>query len=471
MKPLLAFCLFIWVATSCNKDHTPDTPPVVTLPGSTHVPSSQKGITSFAFTAADNTFLTSDVNGSIGTDTISVVMPQGTVVIRLKPSIVFTGITVTPAAEQEQDFSQPVRYTVMAEDSSLKVYIVKVTVPKVPSAVVYGCGSQSTISSGYLYAINADDGSIIWSIATYANSSTPTYHNGILFFFANQTLRAVSAASGAEVWHFTTPDYGYPPLVWNGKVYFQDDDMKVYCLDEVSGSLQWTFDEGEKTPGNYGVPTIVDGVLYAGSYNTHLFALNPVTGSLVWEHTSFDGAPYFSPCVANGIVYTGDYLYFTAFKATDGTPLWTSRNFGYIHEIATGGGRIYAGSSDDRVHALDAITGAEQWDFPTPHMVERAPVYSGDTLFASSYNILYALDAKTGSQLWRTDTDEDINGSTYCKGNLYTGGYERMLSVNTKTGALNWQFAPIGTHEDFHPVCVVDSSGQVYESSSSGAVN
>jgi hypothetical protein len=66
---------------------------------------------------------------TIGDDTISVMVPSGTVVTALTPTItVSDGATVDPASGVERDFSGSVTYTVTAENNSTKVYTVTVMV-------------------------------------------------------------------------------------------------------------------------------------------------------------------------------------------------------------------------------------------------------------------------------------------------------------------------------------------------------
>jgi hypothetical protein len=61
---------------------------------------------------------------------ISLTMPSGTDVTALSPTItVSENATTTPATGEAQDFTNPVTYTVTAQDGSVQEYIVTVTVP------------------------------------------------------------------------------------------------------------------------------------------------------------------------------------------------------------------------------------------------------------------------------------------------------------------------------------------------------
>lgn len=80
--------------------------------------SSTKDITSFAFGAS---------TGVITGTNISVIVPSGTNLTALTPTIGITGESVSPSSGVAQNFSNPVTYTVTAADNSTKVYTVTVT--------------------------------------------------------------------------------------------------------------------------------------------------------------------------------------------------------------------------------------------------------------------------------------------------------------------------------------------------------
>ena len=88
--------------------------------------SSEKSITAFSFDG-----LTPVVQATIDdvNHTIMLTVPKGTNVTKLTPTItVSNNATVSPASGAQQDFTNPVTYTVTAQDSSTQAYTVTVTV-------------------------------------------------------------------------------------------------------------------------------------------------------------------------------------------------------------------------------------------------------------------------------------------------------------------------------------------------------
>ncbi len=68
------------------------------------------------------------INGTIGTNTIALTVPYGTSLTSLTPTITHTGASINPASGVAQNFTNPVQYTVTAEDGSMKNYMVTVSV-------------------------------------------------------------------------------------------------------------------------------------------------------------------------------------------------------------------------------------------------------------------------------------------------------------------------------------------------------
>lgn len=99
-------------------------------------------IQGFVLEATKNPGLTADVTGWIADNTIAVSLAAGADVSALVPTIEVTGKGVSPASGVAQDFTQPIAYTVTAEDGSTATYTVTVTVD-VPTCV----GTATTCST------------------------------------------------------------------------------------------------------------------------------------------------------------------------------------------------------------------------------------------------------------------------------------------------------------------------------------
>jgi outer membrane protein assembly factor BamB len=65
------------------------------------------------------------------------------------------------------------------------------------------------------------------------------------------------------------------PAVAAGVVYFGSGDNHVYALDAQSGELKWKFKTGDVVHAS---PAVSGGVVYIGSWDRNLYALDAKTG-------------------------------------------------------------------------------------------------------------------------------------------------------------------------------------------------
>jgi polyvinyl alcohol dehydrogenase (cytochrome) len=96
-------------------------------------------------------------------------------------------------------------------------------------------------------------------------------------------------------------------------------------------------------------------------------------------------------------------------------------------------GRIFAGSDNGYIYALDAKTGCVYWSFQQGSIIRNAPVVgavSGQgsarlaVFFGDGHANVFAIDAQTGRQLWKTKVDDHVvaritAGLAYYDGRVY----------------------------------------------------
>ena len=72
-------------------------------------------------------------------------------------------------------------------------------------------------------------------------------------------------------WSYRTGGYiTSSPTVANGIVYVGSEDGSLYALDAASGHKQWSYQTGYYVASS---PTVVNGVVYVGSDDHNLYAL------------------------------------------------------------------------------------------------------------------------------------------------------------------------------------------------------
>jgi eukaryotic-like serine/threonine-protein kinase len=303
-----------------------------------------------------------------------------------------------------------------------------------------------------LYAINLDAGTLKWKFKTESRvTSSPAVAEGVVYFGSyDGNFYAVDAASGTLKWRFATqgerrytathlhgampaaesmPDpfdfYLSSPALEKGVVYFGSGDGAIYALDAASGSLKWKFQTGDVVHAS---PAVADGTVYAGSWDSYFYGLDAATGKEKWRFkTGEDPAIHnqvgiqSSAVVADGLVYFGcrdSKVY--ALDAKTGEQRWAFNNKGswVIGSPVVQNGKMYFTTSDSGLfHAVDARTGAPLFSLKFIWPMFSSPAIAGNTLYIGSHEgKLIAIDLTTQKPAWIFQTDgSKQNGATYTK--------------------------------------------------------
>ncbi|MFD5424050.1 PQQ-binding-like beta-propeller repeat protein, partial [Streptomyces sp. NPDC127084] len=106
---------------------------------------------------------------------------------------------------------------------------------------------------------------------------------------------------GQQLWSFRTDKrIGSTPAIAKGIVYVGSDDGALYAVDARTGKERWKLRTDERMESS---PTVVDGTVYVGSDDGFLYALDAVTGAKRWTYET--GSNGTAPVVVDGVVYTG----------------------------------------------------------------------------------------------------------------------------------------------------------------------
>jgi outer membrane protein assembly factor BamB len=169
-------------------------------------------------------------------------------------------------------------------------------------------------------------------------------------------------------------------------------------------------------------------------------------GSLrnIWTETENSGV-YSSPAVANGILYTvsgNGTLY--ALNAATGAIEWEYTTGGTFDDDspAVANGIVYLGFGKVLV-ALNAQYGYVLWSYSTGGEIESpATVANGVVYFGSDDDSLYALDASTGLLDWKYTSPSDIYGAPVAAdGFIYFGDADaEVYALHANDGLPAWTF-------------------------------
>ncbi|MBU1106981.1 MAG: hypothetical protein KKB51_09965 [Candidatus Riflebacteria bacterium] len=156
-----------------------------------------KAITAFNFASPAATGVIDE-----GAKTVALIVPYGTNVTALVPTITHTGASVSPNTGVAQDFTNPVTYTVTAADSSAQPYVVTVTVAANPAKAItaFNFASPATIGvvdeSAKTVALTVPSGTDVTAlIPTITHTGASILPNtGVAQNFTNPVTYTVTAA-------------------------------------------------------------------------------------------------------------------------------------------------------------------------------------------------------------------------------------------------------------------------------------
>jgi outer membrane protein assembly factor BamB len=261
----------------------------------------------------------------------------------------------------------------------------------------------------------------------------------------------IYAAPGAPAlhgvkWSFHTGgEVVSSPAVVNGVVYVGSNDGKLYAIDEQTGAQKWSFATESRVPSS---PAVSGGVVFFGSFDGNFYAVDAATGKLRWKFAN-PGERRFTATHLHGSLPAGEAM-------PDPFDV-------YLSSPAVANGTVYFGSGDSNVYALDAAAGSLRWKFKTGDVVHASPAIADGRLYIGSWDsFFYALDAATGKELWRFKTGEDPqyhnqvgiqSSATIADGVVYFGCRDSNLyALDAATGHLRWKFNNKGSWVITSPV-------------------
>jgi outer membrane protein assembly factor BamB len=254
-------------------------------------------------------------------------------------------------------------------------------------------------------------------------------------------------------WKFKTNGYVVSsPALADGVVYFGSTDGTLYAVDRDAGTLKWKAATGSRVVSS---PAVANGIVYFGSYDGKFYALDATSGKLKWKFKT-EGEHRFEGKHLHGSQPVAETMPDPFDVYLSSPVLWQ--------------GNVYFGSGDGNIYALSADSGALDWKFRTGDVVHASPAIADGTLYVGSWDsYFYALDAASGKEKWRfkTGVDPDIfnqvgiqSSAAVYDGMVYFGCRDSHLyALDAHTGEKKWSFP---THGSWVITSPAVSGGNVY---------
>lgn len=326
-------------------------------------------------------------------------------------------------------------------------------------------------TDGKLYAVDADTGSPIWIYQTGGPifSSPAVAYGKVYFLSTDGNVYALDANTGALVWSVAIgpgPWDWSSPSVHDNRVFIAGSTGWVYSLNAGMGTVIWSTNIGGSPNGPIAV---VNGKVYSGTHNFDatnptLVALDELTGAIIWtyNHTAWH-PPTVGMINSNGVavvdgdgdgkleVYFGIVTWYgtgneaVCLDEATGNERWTYTLNGWSTSTpAVHNGRVFIGSDDWNIYALNAGTGSFICSYTTNGPVWAAPaVADGKVFFGSLDHFFYAIDESDCSLVWSYDT-----GTSRLMGSPAVA--DGKVFVGNENGKI-YAFGPIKVNIDIKP--------------------
>jgi PQQ-like domain len=113
---------------------------------------------------------------------------------------------------------------------------------------------------------------------------------------------------------------------------------------------------------------VVDGTVYVGCRDDHVYAIDAATGRKKWDYPTSKSWVIGTPAVRDGVVYVGtsDSSLFMALDAKTGRLRFNFDAKAYVFSSAAlAGDLVYVGAHNGKLYAVDTKTGKLAWEFRT----------------------------------------------------------------------------------------------------------
>lgn len=247
--------------------------------------------------------------------------------------------------------------------------------------------------------------------------------DGVLYFGSGDgNFYAVNAEDGRMLWSYPLKAEGIGmPTVSGDTVYVLGGNNVAHALEAKTGKLLWTYNRREAS--NLSIrggsqPGVSGNLVYFGFSDGALVALNRTSGNLVWEANlnpnkrfrDVDAAP----------VIDGDVIYISSYDGKvysvnkqDGKINWAVDEGGYESVLLAGKTLFLSGTSGKTI-ALDKGSGKLIWSRMNPNGIATGPaLWRGVLIFGEMNGALRFLDGRTGELLGLFDPGRGVTSRPY----------------------------------------------------------
>jgi outer membrane protein assembly factor BamB len=231
-------------------------------------------------------------------------------------------------------------------------------------------------------------------------------------FRGGQSLLGRAAGSLPDslqvVWKFkTNGEIKSSPAIAGGVVFIGSSDKTVYAIDLATGATVWSYQTGGDVEST---PCVIDGGVFVGSSDGFLYALDAKMGSFRWKYET-----------DSKILGAANWV-----RSPDGKGIW-----------------ILVGSYDSNVHCVDSASGRAVWTYETDSYVNGSvAVAEGQVVFGGCDEMIHAVSVADSNEASQIDTGSFIAASAaVLEGQAYVGNYDgKFICADIAARKVVWDY-------------------------------
>jgi outer membrane protein assembly factor BamB len=356
----------------------------------------------------------------------------------------------------------------------------------VSSTNVFICDDNGTCS-----LLSSTSGALIWQYKTDKFIwSSPTYYQNTLFIstsnldFGQSRIIALDYQTGLKKWEFNTSQVNHSsPIVVDEKLYslsynpYNKGESKLYCLDIKNGTVIW-----EESSANFedSSPTYNDGFIYVvskigleifdaqnGKRNKSLRVsqLNSL------QDISSISTSHSSPAIHKGMCYYAFQKSLFSYNIQTKQLKRIEFELNSSSSSPTIENDVVYVNDEGNLYAVNASNFTKKWVFKSPKRDSEwlsSPLAVGDIIFTVIRQTLYAINAQTGTEKW-TIGNNVFSSPNYYDSIVYIATSNELKALHSITGNLIWSFKLKQTSLGISSPLIINSKGEAFHSSISGA--
>lgn len=234
----------------------------------------------------------------------------------------------------------------------------------------------------------------------------------IYFAFTSGVLAARDAVDGHEVWR-QKKDVSQPMAV-AGEFLVTSSGDAIEALNAATGKAAWIVPRIKTV-----APLLAQASWVIAVTETEVLGIRAANGEIVWRHAA--GGVKLPPVLEGDRLYTGaDDGRVLALNVQDGSVAWERFFPGGVTAIAAYQGRVYVGAGDKRLYCLaGSKKGDEEWAYQLGALTARHIAVDDDRVYVGSLNnVVRALDRRNGNQRWMAPLSQRPIYGAYVSGHV-----------------------------------------------------